>query len=180
MRGQNTTHEAGFYGLEHDTPADHGTTHLSVTDQWGGAVAMTSTVSQLRNPCYFSADAYQVNLIWGSRVMDPETGVIFNDELGVYTFSHRMFFFAYLLIDDFAVPDAPDAFGLQPSPWNYPAPGKRYVPSPHHSHLTSHLTRSDPCHPLLPLSSSTKTPRYTACSVALADPTFSQLSPKSF
>lgn len=40
--------------------------------------------------------------------MCPHTGVIFNDEQ-----------------DDFSVPGAPDAFGLLPSPYNYPAPGKR-------------------------------------------------------
>ena len=50
----------------------------------------------------------QVNLIWGSHVMDPKTGIIMNDEQ-----------------DDFAIPGAADAFGLLPSPWNYPAPGKR-------------------------------------------------------
>jgi len=32
-----------------------------------------------------------------------------------------------LMIDDFSVPGAADAFGLWPSPWNYPAPGKKYV-----------------------------------------------------
>jgi gamma-glutamyltranspeptidase/glutathione hydrolase/leukotriene-C4 hydrolase len=39
---------------------------LSVLDKWGGAASVTSTV----------------NLIWGSHVMDNETGVIFNDEQG--------------------------------------------------------------------------------------------------
>ncbi|KAK8846754.1 gamma-glutamyltransferase [Kwoniella newhampshirensis] len=92
----NQTHGPEYYGLEHDTPVDHGTTHLSVMDRWGGAASVTSTV----------------NLIWGSHVMDPRTGVIFNDEQ-----------------DDFAVPGAPDAFGLMPSPWNYPAPGKKPLSS---------------------------------------------------
>jgi gamma-glutamyltranspeptidase/glutathione hydrolase/leukotriene-C4 hydrolase len=55
-----------YYGLHTDTPVDHGTTHLSVLDRWGGAASVTSTV----------------NLIWGSHVMDNETGVIFNDEQG--------------------------------------------------------------------------------------------------
>ncbi|RSH90260.1 hypothetical protein EHS25_001594 [Saitozyma podzolica] len=92
----NATHDIDYYGLQHDTPVDHGTTHLSVVDQWGGAASITSTV----------------NLIWGSHVMDPKTGVIFNDEQ-----------------DDFSVPGAADAFGLLPSPWNYPAPGKRPLSS---------------------------------------------------
>ncbi|KAI9635467.1 putative gamma-glutamyltranspeptidase 1 precursor [Dioszegia hungarica] len=92
----NSTHKVDYYGMEFDHIEDHGTTHLSVVDQWGGVAAVTSTV----------------NLIWGSHVMCPETGVIFNDEQ-----------------DDFAVPGAPDAFGLPPSPWNYPAPGKKPMSS---------------------------------------------------
>ncbi|KAK4688922.1 hypothetical protein P7C73_g1180, partial [Tremellales sp. Uapishka_1] len=92
----NTTHEIGYYDVKYDTPVDGGTTHLNTVDQWGGAAAVTSTV----------------NLIWGSHVMCPKTGVIFNDEQ-----------------DDFAVPGAADAFGLLPSPWNYPAPNKRPLSS---------------------------------------------------
>jgi gamma-glutamyltranspeptidase/glutathione hydrolase/leukotriene-C4 hydrolase len=92
----NTTHEPGYYGLETEPITDSGTTHLSVVDQWGGAASVTSTV----------------NLIWGSHVMAPNTGIILNDEQ-----------------DDFAVPGAPDAFGLPPSPHNYPAPGKRPLSS---------------------------------------------------
>ncbi|KDE06740.1 gamma-glutamyltransferase [Microbotryum lychnidis-dioicae p1A1 Lamole] len=53
-----------------------------------------------------------VNLIFGSRVMDKKTGVIMNDEM-----------------DDFATPGIQDAFGLRPSPFNYPAPGKRPLSS---------------------------------------------------
>ena len=93
---QNHTHPLEYYGLQFDTPIDHGTTHLSIVDSNGGAASVTSTV----------------NLIWGSHVMDPSTGVIFNDEQ-----------------DDFSVPGAADAFGLWPSPWNYPAPGKRPLSS---------------------------------------------------
>jgi hypothetical protein len=44
---QNATHDIDYYGLQHDTPVDHGTTHLSVVDQWGGAASITSTVSGL-------------------------------------------------------------------------------------------------------------------------------------
>jgi hypothetical protein len=44
---QDATHEIDYYGLQHDTPVDHGTTHLSVVDQWGGAASITSTVSEL-------------------------------------------------------------------------------------------------------------------------------------
>ena len=41
---QNETHGVDYYGLLHDVPADHGTTHLSLVDKWGGAVSITSTV----------------------------------------------------------------------------------------------------------------------------------------
>lgn len=92
----NHTHKPEYYGLDSTTPPDHGTTHLSVVDQWGGAASVTSTV----------------NLIWGSHIMCPETGIILNDEQ-----------------DDFSFPGAPDAFGLPPSPWNFPQPGKRPLSS---------------------------------------------------
>lgn len=65
---------------------------MTTVDKWGGAVSLTSTV----------------NLIFGSRVMDEKTGIIFNDEQ-----------------DDFGTPDKINAFGLAPSPFNYPARGKR-------------------------------------------------------
>lgn len=53
-----------------------------------------------------------VNLIFGSRVMDPVTGIIMNDEQ-----------------DDFSTPGKVNAFGLAPSPYNYPQPGKRPLSS---------------------------------------------------
>lgn len=40
-----------------------------------------------------------VNTVFGSNVLDPVTGVIFNNEM-----------------DDFSVPGTPNAFGLWPSP----------------------------------------------------------------
>jgi gamma-glutamyltranspeptidase/glutathione hydrolase/leukotriene-C4 hydrolase len=42
----------------------HGTMHLSVADQDGSAVALTSTV----------------NLVFGAKIMDPATGIILNNE----------------------------------------------------------------------------------------------------
>jgi gamma-glutamyltranspeptidase/glutathione hydrolase/leukotriene-C4 hydrolase len=116
---QNVTHDGDYYGLKHDTPGDHGTTHMSTVDRWGGAASITSTV----------------NLIWGSRVMDPDTGIIFNDEQGG---SNHTFCWSYLQSehqsnhwppDDFSVPGAPNAFDLWPSPWNYPAPSKKPLSS---------------------------------------------------
>ena len=46
-------------------PEDHGTTHLSVLDRWGHAVALTSTV----------------NTIFGSKVMSRSTGIVFNNQM---------------------------------------------------------------------------------------------------
>jgi gamma-glutamyltranspeptidase/glutathione hydrolase/leukotriene-C4 hydrolase len=40
-----------------------------------------------------------VNLVFGSQVLDPETGILLNDEM-----------------DDFSIPDIPNQFGLYPSP----------------------------------------------------------------
>ncbi|PWZ01586.1 hypothetical protein BCV70DRAFT_199018 [Testicularia cyperi] len=90
------THPLDYYHPKFDILDDHGTMHLSIVDQDGMAVALTSTV----------------NLIFGSRVMDPNTGVILNDEM-----------------DDSSTPGVPNAFGLAPSPFNYPEPGKRPLSS---------------------------------------------------
>jgi gamma-glutamyltranspeptidase/glutathione hydrolase/leukotriene-C4 hydrolase len=78
------------------------------------AVALTSTI----------------NLVFGSQVLDPETGIILNDQM-----------------DDFSTPGFPNAYGLWPSPCkrcdllpvgnhtyirgldNYPEPGKRPLSS---------------------------------------------------
>lgn len=82
-----TTHALEYYGPKFDIHPDRGTTHLSVVDAEGNAVALTSTI----------------NFIYGSQVMCPETGVIFNNEMA-----------------DFAAPGESDPFGLAPSPFNYP------------------------------------------------------------
>ncbi|QRV94040.1 gamma-glutamyltranspeptidase [Ceratobasidium sp. AG-Ba] len=92
----DTTHTPEYYNPIYDVQIDHGTTHTSAADSDGTAIALTSSV----------------NLIWGSRVMDPATGIIFND-----------------VMDDFSMPGVPNAFGLWPSPWNYPDGGKRQVSS---------------------------------------------------
>ncbi|KAF8893384.1 gamma-glutamyltranspeptidase [Infundibulicybe gibba] len=90
------THPPEYYNPEYDVKIDHGTSHTSVVDQNGMAVALTSTV----------------NLIFGSQVLDPETGILMNDEM-----------------DDFSTPGTPNGFGLWPSPYNYPEPNKRPLSS---------------------------------------------------
>ncbi|KAJ3989135.1 gamma-glutamyltranspeptidase [Lentinula detonsa] len=99
IRGNLTddrTHSAQYYNPLFDMPEDHGTSHISVVDKDGMAVALTDTV----------------NTIFASQVLDPETGIILNNEM-----------------DDFSVPGTPNAFGLWPSPYNYPQPGKRPLSS---------------------------------------------------
>ncbi|KAH9048353.1 gamma-glutamyltranspeptidase [Lactarius hengduanensis] len=90
------THPASYYQPMFDVPEDHGTSHTSIVDINGMAVAITSTV----------------NLVFGSRVMDPVTGILFNDEM-----------------DDFSTPGVPNSFGLWPSPYNYPEAQKRPLSS---------------------------------------------------
>ncbi|OBZ68184.1 Gamma-glutamyltranspeptidase 1 [Grifola frondosa] len=94
------THPPEYYNPVYDVPIDHGTSHSSIVDRNGMAVALTTTV----------------NLVFGSLVMDPVTGIILNDEM-----------------DDFSTPGTPNAFGLYPSPCksnhNYPEPGKRPLSS---------------------------------------------------
>ncbi|SJX66047.1 related to gamma-glutamyltransferase [Sporisorium reilianum f. sp. reilianum] len=90
------THPLEYYHPKFDIINDHGTMHLSILDQHGMAIAVTSTV----------------NLIFGSHVMDAATGVILNDEM-----------------DDTSTPGVPNAFGLAPSPYNYPEAFKRPLSS---------------------------------------------------
>ncbi|CAO3624307.1 unnamed protein product [Cunninghamella blakesleeana] len=92
----DTTHPPLYYNPKYDHMESPGTMHLSVVDKDDRAVALTSTV----------------NLLFGSRVMDIETGIILNDEM-----------------DDFSIPGVPNDFGLYPSSYNYVAPGKRPLSS---------------------------------------------------
>lgn len=76
-----------------DTP---GTSHIVTADKDGMAISLTSTI----------------NLLFGSQLMDNETGIIMNDEM-----------------NDFSIPNTKNAFGLIPSPSNFIRPGKRPLSS---------------------------------------------------
>jgi len=89
------------YSWEHYNPAyepvdPKGTTHLSVLDNYGNAVALTTTV----------------NLYWGAKVHDPQTGIVLNSEM-----------------DDFSIPGRSNAYRLEPSIYNYIIPHKRPLSS---------------------------------------------------
>ncbi|KAJ2853248.1 hypothetical protein GGI22_004940, partial [Coemansia erecta] len=90
------TYDVSHYDPEYDILINHGTTHISVVDKDGAAVSLTSTV----------------NLGFGSRIMDPVTGVILNDEM-----------------DDFSTTNKTNGFGLRPSPNNKIVRGKRPLSS---------------------------------------------------
>lgn len=62
-------HETQSYGTHDALPIDGGTSHVSVVDQWGGAVAMTETI----------------NLIFGSLVGVDEFGFVLNNEMDDFT-----------------------------------------------------------------------------------------------
>jgi len=82
---------SGFESLE--TP---GTSAVVTSDVSGMAVSITTTV----------------NLLFGSHIMVPETGVILNDEM-----------------NDFSIPGSSNTFGYIPSQANFIRPGKRPLSS---------------------------------------------------
>ncbi|KAF1943619.1 gamma-glutamyltranspeptidase-like protein [Clathrospora elynae] len=93
----NKTFGVAYYdpkGLESlETP---GTSHIVTADHTGMAITLTTTV----------------NLLFGSRIVVPETGVIMNNEM-----------------NDFSIPNTTNAFGYIPSPANFIRPGKRPLSS---------------------------------------------------
>ncbi|KAH7132092.1 gamma-glutamyltranspeptidase 1 precursor [Dendryphion nanum] len=81
-------------GLESlETP---GTSHIVSADYTGLSISLTTTV----------------NLLFGSKLVVPETGVIMNNEM-----------------NDFSIPNTTNAFGYIPSPANFIRPGKRPLSS---------------------------------------------------
>ncbi|KAL4754260.1 hypothetical protein BDW72DRAFT_167088 [Aspergillus terricola var. indicus] len=93
LRTQNVSayDPAGIESLE--TP---GTSHIATIDRSGLGVSAITTI----------------NLLFGSRVVVPETGVIMNNEM-----------------DDFSIPGSSNSFGYIPSEANYIRPGKRPLSS---------------------------------------------------
>ncbi|KAH8778074.1 gamma-glutamyltranspeptidase [Hyaloscypha finlandica] len=91
------THNVSHYSpVKYSLPENHGTSHIVTADASGMSITSTSTV----------------NLLWGSLLVVPETGVIMNDEM-----------------NDFSIPGIPNEFGFIPSPINYIAPLKRPLSS---------------------------------------------------
>lgn len=84
-----------YGGLEY-FQEDHGTAHASVIDSEGNSVAITSSV----------------NLYFGSGLVSPRTGLIYND-----------------VMDDFTSPNLTNKFALPPSKYNRIRPGKRPLSS---------------------------------------------------
>ncbi|PLB36606.1 uncharacterized protein BDW47DRAFT_118537 [Aspergillus candidus] len=81
-------------GLESlNTP---GTSHIAAVDHTGLAISEITTI----------------NLLFGSKLMVPETGIIMNNEM-----------------DDFSTPGSSNSFGYIPSPANFIRPGKRPLSS---------------------------------------------------
>lgn len=77
-------------------PEGHGTSHIVAADKSGMTVTLTSTV----------------NLLFGSQLVVPETGVILNNQM-----------------NDFSIPGVRNEFGYVPSPINYIRPRKRPLSS---------------------------------------------------
>lgn len=84
------------YNPVYEINEPHGTAHFSIVDDQHNAVSLTTTI----------------NLLFGSLVHDPLTGVIFNDEM-----------------DDFSQAGRSNSFGLAASVYNFIQAGKRPLSS---------------------------------------------------
>jgi gamma-glutamyltranspeptidase/glutathione hydrolase len=89
----------------------HGTSHIVTGDSSGMAITFTSTI----------------NLIFGSQVIVPETGVLMNDEMNGMKFTDCSLDIRSAFADpaDFSIPGKSNEFGFIPSPSNFIRPGKR-------------------------------------------------------
>ena len=65
ITNDNYTLPIDKYGAQWNAVEDHGTTHISVLDASGNAVAMTSTI----------------NTLFGSKVVSPSTGILLNNQM---------------------------------------------------------------------------------------------------
>lgn len=91
------THNVSYYSPSgYAVPDSHGTSHIVASDQSGLSISLTTTI----------------NLLFGSLLVVPETGVIMNNEM-----------------NDFSIPGVPNAFGFVPSPINFIRPFKRPLSS---------------------------------------------------
>ncbi|KAK3397263.1 gamma-glutamyltranspeptidase [Sordaria brevicollis] len=82
--------------LRNYAAASHGTSHIVTADFSGLTISSTTTL----------------NLLFGARLMTPDTGIILNDEM-----------------DDFSQPNKNNSFGFVPSPNNFIRAGKRPLSS---------------------------------------------------
>lgn len=92
----NQTFDWSHYEPLYELTEPHGTSHFSILDDQDNGVSMTTTV----------------NLLFGSIVYDPVTGVILNNEM-----------------DDFSSKSFNNSFGLEPSKRNLVQPYKRPLSS---------------------------------------------------
>lgn len=94
----DTTHDdISYYNRQTGKQAfDSGTAHVSVVDDAGNAVSATTSV----------------NLYFGSGLISPRTGIIYND-----------------VMDDFVSPGFSNSFGIAASAFNHIRPGRRPISS---------------------------------------------------
>ena len=93
---QHTQNVSAYDPNGFESAETHGTSHIVTADSSGLAASLTTTI----------------NLLFGSRVLVPETGIIMNNEM-----------------NDFSIPHVRNAFGYVPTPANYIRPHKRSLSS---------------------------------------------------
>jgi len=81
-----TVNDPDYYGASFYNTDDFGTAHLSVVDQGGNAVSVTSTI----------------NLKFGAEIMSPSTGIIYNNQMDDFSFPN--------ITNEFDVPPSPTNF----------------------------------------------------------------------